>query len=123
MAVEQLGVDAAIIFADILLPLDAMGRELEYVKGEGPVIHKPVRTVADVETLGDCSARESLSYVFDALKLTRRSLKDDVALIGFAGAPLRWLRISLKVEARAVSRRRKPSCTAIKRHGMPFSIS
>jgi uroporphyrinogen decarboxylase len=87
MAVEQLGVDAAIIFADILLPLDAMRRELEYVKGEGPVIHKPVRSPAEVEALGYWSAREQLSYVFDAIKLTRQALKAEVALIGFAGAP------------------------------------
>lgn len=87
MAVEKLNVDAAIIFADILLPLDAMARDLEYVKGEGPVIHKPVQTPADVESLGDWSARESLSYVCEALKITRRALKPEIALIGFAGAP------------------------------------
>ncbi len=86
MAVEKLKVDAAIIFADILLPLDAMERGLEYVKGEGPVIHKPVRTPEDVRALGD-HPHESLSYVYEALKMTRQALPADKALIGFAGAP------------------------------------
>ncbi len=86
MAVDRLGVDAAIIFADILLVTEPMGLNLEFVKGEGPVIHNPVRTRADVERLNEPDVNE-LAYVFDALKITRRALRPDIALIGFAGAP------------------------------------
>jgi uroporphyrinogen decarboxylase len=86
MAVDRLGVDAAIIFADILLVTEPMGLNLEFVKGEGPVIHNPVRTRADVDRLTTPDVNE-LAYVFDALKMTRRALRPDIALIGFAGAP------------------------------------
>lgn len=86
MAVERLGVDAAIIFADILLTLEPMGFDLEFVKGEGPVIRNPVRTASDVDRVldGDVAA---LDYVCDALRLTRRALRPDIALIGFCGSP------------------------------------
>ena len=86
MAVDRLGVDAAIIFADILLVTEPMGLNLEFVKGEGPVIHNPIRTGQDVDRLKDANMNE-LSYVFDALKITRRALRPNIALIGFAGAP------------------------------------
>ena len=86
MAVDRLGVDAAIIFADILLVTEPMGLALEFVKGEGPVIHNPVRTRQHVDRLRNPDIDE-LAYVFDALKITRRALRPDVALIGFAGAP------------------------------------
>ncbi|MBW2108775.1 MAG: uroporphyrinogen decarboxylase [Deltaproteobacteria bacterium] len=86
MAVDRLGVDAAIIFADILLVTEPMGLHLEFVKGEGPVIYNPVRTGRDVENLvhPDNSA---FDYVFDAIRITRRALRPDIALIGFSGAP------------------------------------
>lgn len=86
MAVDRLGVDAAIIFADILLVLEPMGVGLKFSKGEGPVIERPVRTAADVDALREADPEE-LSYVFDAIRLTRRALCPDVPLIGFAGAP------------------------------------
>lgn len=86
-AVNQLNVDAAIIFADILLPLDAFGNGLDYVKGEGPVIARPVRTVADIDALPRLEAKEAFSYVLEAIKITRRELPGNVPLIGFAGAP------------------------------------
>jgi uroporphyrinogen decarboxylase len=87
MAAEQLGVDAAIIFADILLPLEPLGVGLEYARAEGPVIHRPVRMPADVDALNHVNSDEHLAYVLESLRLTRRALKDDIALIGFAGAP------------------------------------
>ena len=65
MAVEQLGVDAAIIFADILLVLEPMGVGLEFAPGDGPLIHRPVRTRADVDALARVPAAESLGYVFE----------------------------------------------------------
>ncbi|MDX1563912.1 MAG: uroporphyrinogen decarboxylase, partial [Phycisphaeraceae bacterium] len=86
MAVDRLGVDAAIIFSDILTPLIPMGLDLEFVKGEGPVIHNPVRGPQDVERLKQ-PAPGDLDYVYEALKLTRRALRPDIGLIGFAGAP------------------------------------
>lgn len=86
MAVDRLGVDAAIIFADILLVAEPLGLHLEFVKGEGPVIHNPVRKRQDVDRLSDPDVSK-LAYVFDAVKITRRALRPDIALIGFAGGP------------------------------------
>ena len=86
-AAERLGVDAAIIFADILLIIEPMGLELEFNRGEGPVIHNPVRTAADVDRLREVEAVGALDFVFDAIKQTRRTLKPNLPLIGFCGAP------------------------------------
>lgn len=86
-AAERLGVDAAIIFADILLVIEPMGLDLEFAKGEGPTIHNPVRDRTDVERLREVEDMESLGYVFEAIRLTRRALRPDLPLIGFAGAP------------------------------------
>ncbi len=86
-AAERLKVDAAIIFADILLIVEPMGLRLEFSKGEGPVIHNPVRAAADVERLSEVEDVGALSYVYEAIKITRRSLPGGVPLIGFCGAP------------------------------------
>lgn len=86
-AAERLKVDAAIIFADILLILEPMGIDLEFAKGEGPVIHNPVRTGTDVERLREVESADALDYVYQAIRLTRRDLPQDVPLIGFSGAP------------------------------------
>jgi uroporphyrinogen decarboxylase len=86
-AVQRLGVDAAIIFSDILLLLEPMGLHLEYAKGDGPVIHNPVRSVEDVNRLQVVQDAAALQFVFDAIKKTRHSLAPDIPLIGFAGAP------------------------------------
>ena len=85
--VRTLGVDAAIIFSDILLPFVPMGLELEYVKGRGPVIHNPVRSARDVERLRPVDVRESLGYVAEAVRLVTEELGGATPLIGFAGAP------------------------------------
>jgi len=85
--VRRLGVDAAILFADILLPLVPMGIQLEFAAGEGPVIHNPIRNAADVQALRPVEPRESLENVLQALRLVRHELDGRVALIGFAGAP------------------------------------
>src|SRR5256885_4603897 len=74
-AVERLNVDAAIIFADILLIIEPMGIELEFAKGEGPVIHNPVRTAQDVARLREVESVESLDFVMEAIRRTRRSLR------------------------------------------------
>jgi len=86
-AAERLGVDAAIIFADILLPLEAMGLQLEFTKGDGPVIHNPVRSAADVKRMVEIEDVSALDFVFEAIRQTRSELRQDLPLIGFAGAP------------------------------------
>lgn len=85
--VERLKVDAAILFADILLILEPMGVGLEYSKGDGPVIHRPVRSDEDVDGLREFDPEEELSFVYDAVKQSRKALTERVPLIGFAGAP------------------------------------
>ncbi len=85
--VYAFNVDAAILFADILLPLIPMGVHLEFAKGEGPVIHNPISSRADVEALCKVDPNESLAYVLEAVKLVRRELDSKTPLIGFAGAP------------------------------------
>lgn len=80
--------DAAIIFADILPPLEGMGLKLSFGKGEGPIIHNPVRTRADVEALRTPEPEESLWFTLQAIALVRHELaKRDIPLIGFSGAP------------------------------------
>lgn len=86
-AANWLDTDAAILFADILLILEPMGFDLEFVKGDGPAIHNPVRAAVDVERVLDVETPESLGYVYEAVKLIRRDLPKHRDLIGFAGAP------------------------------------
>jgi uroporphyrinogen decarboxylase len=81
----RLGVDAAILFADILLPLAPMGASFEFAKGEGPVIHEPIASRAQIDRLRVIDAEESLPHVLEAIRLLKRDLP--VPLIGFAGAP------------------------------------
>ena len=83
--VHALGVDAAILFSDLLLPLAPLGIPFDFATGEGPVIEKPVRSAADVDALRRFEPRESLSMVLEAIRLLRPEL--EVPLIGFAGAP------------------------------------
>ena len=83
----RLGMDAAILFADILLPLEPMGAPFEFAKGEGPVIHEPVRDRAGIDRLRVFDAEEGLGYVLQAIRLIRRELDGKTPLIGFAGAP------------------------------------
>jgi uroporphyrinogen decarboxylase len=81
----RFGVDAAILFADILLPLEPMGASFEFAKGEGPVIHEPITNRDQIDRLRLIDPEESLPYVLAAIRLLKRDLK--VPLIGFAGAP------------------------------------
>ena len=85
--VERLKVDAAILFADILLILEPMEVGLEYSKGDGPVIHRPVRSGKDVDALKEFDPENELSFVYEAVRKTRKALDGRVPLIGFAGAP------------------------------------
>jgi len=85
--VDLVGVDAAILFSDILVSFPGMGLDLEFAKGEGPVIHNPIRTVADVEKLTVPDPYEATGFVMETLKILRPELENKVPLIGFAGAP------------------------------------
>jgi uroporphyrinogen decarboxylase len=85
--VRRFPVDAAILFADILLILEPLGVGLEFARGEGPVIHRPVRGEADVARLKPIDVASSVGFVFDTVRAVRRELPSRVALIGFAGAP------------------------------------
>lgn len=80
-------VDAAILFADILLPLEPMGAPFEFAKGEGPVVHEPIRDRRGVEKLRVIDAEDGLPHVLEAIRLIRRELDGKTPLIGFAGAP------------------------------------
>src|ERR671927_106421 len=82
-AAHRLNVDAAIIFADILLIIEPMGLGLEFAGGEGPVIHNPVRSAKDVDRVREVEDVSSLDYVYEAVRLTRRELRPDLTLIGF----------------------------------------
>ena len=85
-AVQKLGVDAAIIFSDLLLPAQAMGMPLAFVEGEGPALSGPLRTEEAVRSLRDVSDGE-LSYVAEAIQMVCQELNGKVPVIGFAGAP------------------------------------
>ena len=85
--IQRFKLDAAIIFADILLPLEGMGVDFEFARGEGPVIHQPIRTLEDIRRLRVPDYDQALGSVFAAIRLVRKELDSGVALIGFAGAP------------------------------------
>jgi uroporphyrinogen decarboxylase len=80
-------VDAAIIFADILPPLEGMGLELTYEQGEGPIIHNPIRSAKAVAALRQPDPRETVAYTLDAIRVAQRELGGRIPLIGFSGAP------------------------------------
>jgi uroporphyrinogen decarboxylase len=85
-AAEKLGVDAAIIFADLLLPLEPMGLDFEFQAGEGPVVHKPLRTAEDVLALRTDRVND-LAYVAQAIEKVAAHFRDRLGVIGFCGAP------------------------------------
>jgi uroporphyrinogen decarboxylase len=85
--VRALGVDAAILFSDLLLPLGPLGLPFDFRAGDGPVVERPLRTRSDIDALRRFDPREDLAYVLEAIRLLRRELHSDVPLIGFAGAP------------------------------------
>jgi uroporphyrinogen decarboxylase len=86
-AVTRLGVDAAIIFSDLLPMLEPMGVDLEFAHGEGPVIHNPVRAARDVERIHELEDLSSLEFVAETVRQTRAGLPGKIPVIGFAGAP------------------------------------
>jgi uroporphyrinogen decarboxylase len=96
--IDQVGVDAAIIFSDILVIPQAMGLEVLMEEGKGPSLPKTIQNAADIDALITSNAGESLKYVMDALSLTKRELNGRVPLIGFAGAP--WTILCYMVEGK-----------------------
>ena len=87
IAVERLGVDAAIVFSDLLPILEPMGLDLEFAHGEGPTIHNPLREAGDVDRVIELESADALHFVMEAVRQTRADLPADLPLIGFAGAP------------------------------------
>lgn len=87
MPVKEFGVDGAVLYADIMLPLEGMGVSLEIQPEVGPIIHYPIRTMQDVEKLRVVEAEEATPYVMEAVRLVRRELEGKQAVIGFSGAP------------------------------------
>jgi uroporphyrinogen decarboxylase len=96
--VDQIGVDAAILFSDILVVLQAMGLEVQLIEHKGPVLPDPVRSIADINRVRVPDAEETLGYVFEAIRLTKRELNNRVPLIGFAGAP--WTLLCYMIEGK-----------------------
>jgi uroporphyrinogen decarboxylase len=96
--VEQVGVDAAIIFSDILVVPQAMGMEVQMIETKGPVLPDPIRGMAHLDRLIQPEVEERLGYVFDALRLTRKALAGRVPLIGFAGSP--WTLLCYMVQGK-----------------------
>jgi uroporphyrinogen decarboxylase len=85
--IEKFKLDAAIIFSDILIPLEPMGVEFEFAKGEGPVFHHPLREKKDVERLRLIEPEEEIPFLMKAIRIVRKELEGKVPLIGFSGAP------------------------------------
>jgi uroporphyrinogen decarboxylase len=87
MPVEQFGVDAAVMFADIMLPLEPMGVDLQIEPSIGPIIHNPVRSPGDVERLRPIDPDDEVGFVMEAIRIVARELRDKQAVIGFSGSP------------------------------------
>src|SRR3712207_200072 len=85
--VRRHGVDAAVMFADIMLPVIGMGVSVDLVEGVGPVVEQPVASLGDVERLGVPDPRESVPFVLETVRLVREELRDHQAIVGFCGGP------------------------------------
>jgi len=87
MPVHTFGVDGAVLYADIMLPLEGMGVSLEIEPEVGPIIHNPIRTMKDVEALRVLDAQDTVPYMLETVRMVRRELAGKQAVIGFSGAP------------------------------------
>lgn len=96
--IDIIGVDAAIIFSDILVIPEAMGMHLEMHEGKGPIFHNPIRNESDAKQLRKIDPTKDLKYVLDAVRLTKQNLNGRVPLIGFSGSP--WTLLTYMVEGR-----------------------
>jgi uroporphyrinogen decarboxylase len=100
--VDIIGVDAAIIFSDILVIPEAMGMKLKMIKSKGPKLYDPIRSINDINRLRKIDPSKDLKYVLEAVSLTRKELNGRVPLIGFAGSP--WTLMTYMVEGGGSSR-------------------
>ena len=96
--IDLIGVDAAILFSDILVIPEAMGMHLEMIESKGPVFPQPIRNEADAKKLREIDPTKELKYVLDAVSLTKKELKERVPLIGFSGSP--WTLLTYMVEGK-----------------------
>jgi uroporphyrinogen decarboxylase len=96
--VDIIGVDAAILFSDILVVPQAMGLEVQLIESKGPFLPDPIKTANDLKRVRVPNVDETLGYVFDAIKLIKQELNDRVPLIGFAGAP--WTLLCYMVQGK-----------------------
>lgn len=96
--VDIVGVDAAILFSDILVVPQAMGMEVQLIEKQGPLLPEPIKTAADLNRIQAAGAAEKLSYVYDAIRLIKKELDGRVPLIGFAGAP--WTLLCYMVQGK-----------------------
>ena len=101
--IRRLEVDAAILFSDLLLPLEPMGLPFDFIKGEGPQIERPIESPADIDRLRTFEPRIALAHVLEAIGLVQRELAGRVPLIGFVGAHSLWRRTPLKAGTRTTS--------------------
>jgi uroporphyrinogen decarboxylase len=85
--IEKFKLDAAIIFSDILIPLEPMGVAFEFAKDEGPVFHQPIREMRDIKKLRVIEPEEEISFLIKAIRTVRKELEGKIPLIGFSGAP------------------------------------
>jgi uroporphyrinogen decarboxylase len=85
--IEKFKLDAAIIFSDILIPLEPMGVDFEFAKGEGPIFHSPIREMKDIEKLRVIEPEEEVPFLVKAIQTVRKELEGKIPLIGFSGAP------------------------------------
>ena len=100
--VDIIGVDAAIIFSDILVIPEAMGMKLEMIESKGPKLYNPIRSISDINRLRKIDPSKDLKYVLDAVSLAKKELNGRVPLIGFAGSP--WTLMTYMVEGGGSSR-------------------
>src|ERR1035438_5379580 len=119
-AAEILKVDAAIIFADLLLPLEVMGLPFHFAAGEGPKIEKPVRTAKDITSLRTDRAAE-LGYVAEGIKLVCKHFGDSLPVIGFCGAP--FTLASYMIEGGGSRKHFGDSLPVIGFCGAPFTLA
>jgi uroporphyrinogen decarboxylase len=96
--VDIIGVDAAILFSDILVVPQAMGLEVQLIESKGPVLPDPIKTISDLSRVRVPDVDDTLHYVFDAIKLIKQELNGRVPLIGFAGAP--WTLLCYMVQGK-----------------------
>lgn len=122
LPVEQYNVDAAILYKDIMSPLPAIGVDVDIKAGIAPVIDNPIRSLADVERLGEIDPESDVPYVLETIRLlTKEQLT--VPLIGFAGAPFTLASYMIEGSLRKTIIKRKRLCMRNRKHGLPLWIS